>query len=60
MGRLVGLITLENIAEFVMVYSALESARDGAGRPTEPESQSIKPAGTPSAASDWRRRGAQH
>jgi Zn-dependent protease/predicted transcriptional regulator len=58
MGRLAGLITLENIAEFLMVQAAMEGSGPSAGRGVEQEAAEREwtgEAGRPAGA--WRQRG---
>jgi CBS domain-containing protein len=59
-GRLVGLLTMENIAEFLMVTAALEGVTGTPGQVVERQATAAEQQGEPrSAAPDWRRRGEQ-
>jgi Zn-dependent protease/CBS domain-containing protein len=58
MGRLAGLITMENIAEFLMVHAALEGSQPSAGRGVQQEAAEREWVNEPGARSGaWRQRG---
>jgi hypothetical protein len=58
MCRLAGLITMENIAEFLMVHAALEGSQPSAGRGVQQEAAEREWVNEPGARSGaWRQRG---
>lgn len=56
-GQLAGLLTMENIAEFLMVTAALEGAPNVPGEALERESGAMERNGGTRGAADWRPRG---